>query len=134
MNQFKKTETPREAPKKKKAQNPSLVKMLRFVNVFGFLNKELLLSVLPFLLFMMFIGILYIANNYQAEKTIREIDQLNKELKALRTDYIIGKSELMFLCNQSEVARMVEPHGLKESVEAPVKIPVSTTTDKKKKS
>lgn len=134
MNQFKKTEPLQEAPKKKRAKNPSLVKMLRFVNVFGFLNKELLLSVLPFLFFMMFIGILYIANNYQAEKTIREIDKLNKELKALRTDYIIGKSELMFLCNQSEVARMVEHQGIRESVEAPVKIPVSITTDKKKKS
>jgi hypothetical protein len=77
---------------------------------------------MPFILFIAGIGLLYIANSYYAERTIREIDAVSKELKTLRTEYITGKSELMMICKQSEVARAVAPLGLLEPTEAPKKI------------
>jgi hypothetical protein len=70
----------------------------------------------------MVIELVYIANSYHAERTIRDIDSVSKELKTLRTEYITGKSELMFVSKQTEVARQVGSQGIKESVEAPLKI------------
>jgi hypothetical protein len=80
---------------------------------------------MPFIFFMMVIALVYIANSYHAERTIREIDSISKELKTLRTEQISGSSELMFVSKQSEVARSVSDYGLKESVEAPMKIVVT---------
>lgn len=131
MNKVKPPVKPAEAPAKKKSSQFGFARRyLNFLNVFGIFNKDMLMSVLPFLFFMMVIGLLYIANSYQAERTIRDIDKLNKELKALKTDYVTGKSELMFIYKQSEVARMVEPQGLKESVEAPVKIKIASAAER----
>jgi hypothetical protein len=66
----------------------------------------------------------YIANGYYAEKSVREISRINTELKELKSEYIISKSELMFMSNQSEVAHAVAPFGLKESTVPPKKIVV----------
>ncbi len=88
------------------------------------------MKVMPYIFFLTLIGLVYIANSYYAERTIRDIDAVTKELKTLRTEYITGKSELMIISKQSEVARSVAPHGLKESVEAPRKIVVAVTEEK----
>lgn len=78
--------------------------------------------------FLVFIGILYITNNNIADRKIRIINQLNKEIKELRSEYIITKSELMFLSKQSEVAKRVEPLGLKEPTQQPYLILNNDTT------
>ena len=44
---------------------------------------------------------LYIANSYYAEHTVRDIDKTEKELKELRSEFIRGKSELMYSNNLS---------------------------------
>jgi hypothetical protein len=95
---------------------------VRYLNEFGIFTKDMLLNVMPFLLFLAGIGLVFIANSYYAERTIRDIDAVAKELKTLRTEYITGKSELMMICKQSEVARAVAPLGLLEPTEAPRKI------------
>jgi hypothetical protein len=105
-------------------------KFVKFLNVFGIFNKEMLLKVMPYIFFLTVIALVYIANSYYAEKTIREIDKINKELKTLRPESIIAGSEYMMLSKQSEVARFVAPAGLKESVEAPKKIVVVTKVNK----
>ncbi len=107
-------------------------KYLRYLNVFGIFSKENLVSVMPYIFFLTVIALLYIANSYQAERTIREIDGINKELKTLRTEYVTGKSELMFVSKQTEVARKVGLRGIKESVEAPMKIIVHQKPSSKK--
>jgi hypothetical protein len=86
---------------------------------------------IPYTLFLLMIALVYIANSYYSEKTVREIDKIGKELKTLRSEYISGKSELMFNSKQSEVAKNVAPLGVVESTEAPRKIVLRTTqTDK----
>jgi hypothetical protein len=91
---------------------------------FGIFSKEGHLAAMPFVFFLMGMALLYIANSYHAEHTIRQIDRTAKELKLLRTEYISGKSELMFTSKQSHVALMSLPLGLKESQDAPLKIVV----------
>jgi hypothetical protein len=92
-----------------------------------FLSNEKNLQHLPFILFLGFIAILYIANGYYADDKIREVSKISNQLKELRSEYISTKSELMFASKQSEVARSAEELGLKEPVVPPIKIEVDSS-------
>jgi cell division protein FtsL len=100
-------------------------KFLKALNVFGLIEKEMLVKLMPFIFFLTVIALIYIANSYYAEKTIREIDMTTKDLKELRSEYISVKSDLILKSNQSQVATAVLPAGLKESRVAPKKIVVT---------
>lgn len=93
----------------------------------GFLSDERAMQHIPFILFLAFIAILYIANGYYADDKIREVNKVNNQIKELRTEYISSKSDLMFVSKQSQVAKAVEPLGLKEPVIAPMKIEIDST-------
>ncbi len=88
----------------------------------SFLVNSKALRFLPFLFFLAFLGILYISNIYYAEKKVREINQLRRELKELRYEYISEKSKLMHKSKQSEVAKALEGTGIKELTVPPHKI------------
>jgi hypothetical protein len=92
----------------------------------NFLSRDETLRFLPFLLFLSLLAILYIANGYYSEAKMRRQNKLTEELKDLRSEYIITKSDLMFISKQSEVAKSVAVLGLKESVVPPKKIVVQT--------
>lgn len=79
---------------------------------------------LPKILFVLFMGLLYISNTHYAEKTVRRIDHVQSEVEDLRADYTTLKSDLMFASKQSEVARKVKTMGLKESLKPPTKVVV----------
>ena len=79
---------------------------------------------LPKILFVMMLGLLYISNTHNAEKTVRKIDQVQSDVEDLRADYTTLKSDLMFASKQSEVARKVKNLGLKESLNPPTKVVV----------
>jgi hypothetical protein len=79
---------------------------------------------LPKILFVMFLGLLYISNTHHAEKTVRKINTIHTEVEDLRADYTTLKSDLMFASKQSEVARKVKAFGLQESLRPPFKIEV----------
>lgn len=88
----------------------------------SFLTTENVVKNLPFILFVMGLGIFYIANSYYAEKTIIQINKTGNDLKELRSEYITGKSDLMKKSKQSEVATLAIQNNLKESIEPPKKI------------
>jgi hypothetical protein len=79
---------------------------------------------LPKILFVMALGLIYISNTHYAEKTVRQINSIQAEVEDLRADYTTLKADLMFASKQSEVARKVQPLGLKESLTPPYKIEV----------
>lgn len=91
-----------------------------------FLTNEKNLRHLPYVLFLAFIAILYIANGYYADDKIREFNKTSNQLKELRSEYISTKSELMFASKQSEIAKSAEKLGLKETVVPPTKIEVDS--------
>jgi hypothetical protein len=92
-----------------------------------FLTNDKTLKHLPFIIFLAFIAILYIANGYYADDKIREVNKISNQLKELRSEYISTKSDLMFASKQSEVAKAAEKLGLKEPVVPPIKIKVDST-------
>jgi len=78
------------------------------------LNYKSIVKQLPFFLFLTVLAVLYIYNGHYADKTIRNINKTEKEVKELQYEYKTVKSEVMFRSQQSELAKAVEPLGLKE--------------------
>ena len=69
---------------------------------------------IPFFLFLSVLAIIYIYNGHYADNTVRNINKVNHELKELQYEYKTLKSEVMFRSKQSELAKAVQPLGLKE--------------------
>ena len=69
---------------------------------------------IPFFLFLSVLAIIYIYNGHYADNTVRNINNVNRELKELQYEYKTLKSEVMFRSKQSELAKAVQPLGLKE--------------------
>lgn len=82
---------------------------------------------IPFIAFAALLAILYIANRHYAERTVRQIDHLSKEVKEMNWDYKSLSADLMKLTTQSEIAKRVDTMGLKERKEPPKKIVVVRT-------
>lgn len=79
---------------------------------------------IPFIAFVGLLAIIYIANRHYAERTVREIDQLGREVKEMNWDYKSLSADLMKLTTQTEIAKRVDTMGLKERTAPPKKIVV----------
>jgi len=86
------------------------------------LARDYAVKSLPFVLFIALLTILYIANNYYAEKKTIELGRIKRDLKELRYEHISTKSQLMFQSKQSQVAEKLKLSGIKESLVPPQKI------------
>jgi len=112
-----------EQPKEKSTSfSFSIDKLMNIFKVFNFFNRDLVIRNIPFVIYLTFIALFYIWNSYAVDKTVREIDKTDKELKEFRSEFITGKSDLMYKCKMTEVANNIEMYGVKESKEAPKKI------------
>lgn len=75
-----------------------------------------------YIAFIVVLAIIYIANTHYAERNLRKMSILQKDLKELRWQYMTSTSKLMFQSKQTEIAKLVEETGLKENIEPPKKI------------
>jgi cell division protein FtsL len=92
------------------------------------LSYRWIMKNITFFLFLAALAVVYIYNGHYADKIVRDINRTNKELKELQYEYKTLKSEVMFRSKQSELAKAVEPFGLKELTQPPVVLIDSTTT------
>lgn len=122
-------EVKKEDSKQKKSVLRSANKFAKSLAESSNISIESVVRQIPFILFLAFIAVMYIANSYYAESTIRDINKIKNELKDLRAEYIYTKSELMFSSRQSEVAAMVEEQEIKESTVPPQTIVVTKKKD-----
>ena len=72
-----------------------------------------------FFLFLAALAVIYIYNGHYADNISRDITRTDKEVKELQYEYKTLKSEVMFRSKQSELAKAVEPFGLKELIKPP---------------
>ncbi|KAA3626751.1 MAG: hypothetical protein DWQ02_20270 [Bacteroidetes bacterium] len=79
----------------------------------SFMPVEFILKNLPFLVFLGFLAVIYIANSHYAERNVRKIQVLQKDLKELRWFYMSLQSENMVNSMQSEVVDKVADDGLR---------------------
>ena len=77
---------------------------------------------IPFYFFLAAITVLYIANGHYADKLVRKINATDKNLKELEYEFKTVKRDVIFRSKQSELAKAVEPLGLKPLVIPPVLI------------
>ena len=90
----------------------------------SFLTRRIILKHIGFIIWLTFLGIVYIGNSYHAEKVARYMTRLQSEVTELRAESITAASELMRLNRQSTVKQLVRSKklDLKESEEPPYKI------------
>ncbi|WP_295721485.1 FtsL-like putative cell division protein [Mucilaginibacter sp.] len=94
-----------------------------------FISSEKATNALPFVLFLAFLGMVYIGNMHLAEKTIRDIDDLTKEVKERGWDFKTTKADMAFKSTLTEVAKRADTIGIRQSVEPPKKITVKEEKD-----
>ena len=85
-----------------------------------FLSHKWIVKNIPFFLFLAALAVIYIYNGHYADKTIRNINKATNDLKEQQYEYKTLKSEVMFRSKQSELAKAVEPFGLKELTAPPI--------------
>ncbi len=85
----------------------------------------------PFGLFLGLLGVLYIANGHYADTNARKMAKARTELKQLQYEYKTLKAELMYRSKESELAKAVEPLGLKRLTEPPIRIATKETLKEK---
>ncbi|MBK8556845.1 MAG: hypothetical protein IPL65_14200 [Lewinellaceae bacterium] len=93
-------------------------KLLSGLN-FSHHTTEWVFANVRFVLFLGFLAIVYIANAHFAEKNVRGIQQLQREIKELKWDYISIKSETMYKSMQSQMDVSLERTGLDLEPEGP---------------
>lgn len=106
------------APRRKRSSGSSWKWLKRF-NVFDWFDRNQIVNNMPFILYITLLIMCYIANSYNTERIIREIDKTKLELREKSAEFISTRSQLMFESKQSAVAQSAAPYGLKESTEPP---------------
>jgi hypothetical protein len=91
------------------------------------ITQDKILQRWPYVIFLVCLSILLIANNYVSEKIIRETNTIKKELQELQTEHLATLSEYLRKSQQSEIAKRMESVGIKESVVPPKRIKVKGT-------
>jgi len=119
---------PKPEPKQVKGRKAKPVPELKLGKTFqsildgSILTREQMLKMLPFIFYLVFLAIIFIANTYYAERLVRRIDAGNKDLKELQIEYIDSRSKLMNSSRQSRLEEQLIGQGLKESTVPPYKI------------
>ena len=83
-----------------------------------------------FIIFLVLIAMLMIANAHNYEQKIHRIEELKNEVKVLRSEFVDRRSELMELKMESTVARKMEQRGIYPSSVPPKKIKVVKEEEK----
>ena len=84
-----------------------------------FITEKSIKRLIPFLLMLVFLGLINIRSSFYAEKLLKKSISLEKEIAAIRLTYITSKSELMSLYRRSVVEGLVEDQGLRTSLRPP---------------
>lgn len=111
------------------AQKPNTVlKGIAQVIDGSFLSRQNVVRQLPFVLFITFLAVLYIANAYYAERNIRQANKVGKEIEQLRGEYLTTQAKVSEKTRISNISTEAEKLGLKPSVNPPAKLSVKQTT------
>ncbi len=113
MNQFKSNIA--HENEVKTPVNPGADEALKKASEFTFfIDKDSIGKTLPAIIMGVFVAIVYISLSHYHVKSLKQKEELKKELNELRSEYITVKSSLMKKSNQSEVAKELETEGIKE--------------------
>lgn len=106
----------------KEANTPKGGGFAHFVKFFDVMGENSLRQILvsaPFLLFLLLLAFLHIANNHYADQIVRNISKAEKDLKAYRWEYLTVSSKLTKATRQSELAKRMKENGVEELRQVP---------------
>nr|WP_314864511.1 FtsL-like putative cell division protein [uncultured Flavobacterium sp.] len=83
-----------------------------------------------FIVFIILLAIIMIANTQSYEQKVFRIAELTNEVKEFRSEFVDRRSELMKLKMESTVAQKMEARQLRPSTVPPVKIKVKREEEK----
>jgi len=88
------------------------------------LTRKAVLKQSRFILLLVLIAFMSIANRNHAEKKVIQLNQLQRDVKELRARWISTSSELVKISRQSEVRELVNSYdlGLEENLDPPKKL------------
>ena len=95
----------------KKITEQSTVQKIDFKKI---LSHKWVVNNIPFFLFLAVLAVIYIYNGHYTDKLTRKISAAEKHIKELEYEYKTIKSEVIFRSKASELAKAVDPLGLKE--------------------
>ncbi|MBN9292995.1 MAG: hypothetical protein J0G96_03335 [Flavobacteriia bacterium] len=109
--------------KKVKAPKTEGKKAVSFMEIVSgeFLLKDFVFSNIPFILFIIFLGLLIVSKGYYAKQLIQDINQTQKQLDAVTTDYVESKAKLEEETTRGNLLEDLSETGLKETTN-PVKV------------
>ncbi|MAJ89825.1 MAG: hypothetical protein CMD08_00905 [Flavobacteriales bacterium] len=84
-----------------------------------FIAEKSNIRLIPFLLMLVVLGLINISYSFHAENLLKRSIFLEKEVAALRLNYITTKSDLMSMYRRSVIEKVVSPYGLKTSLVPP---------------
>ena len=82
-------------------------------------NEEKAYAILPFATFLTLLALIYIANSYYVESSIRKISKLQTNIHELRAEDVELKTQLNMRTRQSEIILRAESQGLKPLTNQP---------------
>jgi chemotaxis response regulator CheB len=101
------------------------MKSLRSILNIDFLVKEDALKNWRMILFLSALAVIMISSGHSADNKIFKIAALNTEIKALKSDFIEAKKQLLVLKKESTVTRLLADKGLRPATQPPIKITVT---------
>lgn len=78
------------------------------------MSDRFLFKQLPFVSFLTLIGVLYIANSYYVEGTVREMEKIKKQIIEEKNEFVIAKTKASLMGQRIEILKMVDTLGLQE--------------------
>lgn len=126
MNKFRENKQEKKAPKAAQGEGNIVIQVLNG----NILTRSKVIAMVPFVLYLALLGVLYIGYGYHAEKTVRELDRVDRQLKEIKSEYTTTSTKLEVLRQQSKVAAEIEKMGLEESRTPPRKIVIPVNKEK----
>jgi cell division protein FtsL len=94
-------------------------------------NEEKAYAILPFATFLTILALIYIANSYYVESSIRKISKLQTSIHELRAEDVELKTQLNMRTRQSEITLRAESQGLKPLTNQPTGVIQLKSNEKK---
>ncbi len=120
MNRFRENKEEKKVKVKQKTE-PNLLVQIVTGNI---LTRDSIVNQMPYVLYLSLLMVIYIGYGYYGEKTIRELDKVDGQLKEIKSEYTTTSTKLEVLRQQSKVAEEINRMGLEESRVPPKKIVV----------
>lgn len=95
-----------------------------FRSIFGgnFFSRKEFLNSFPYIIMLFLFAILYIFNNYLAEKNMIKLEKSKRDLIEFRQEYISSKSDMMDSLKESSIQLKLLEIGVVENNTPPIKL------------